>query len=157
MKKLLLGVGLVAGLISLNGCGGDDDYGQTPYYTIYDGTQIPKKFSLNVQNVSTKNLKYWLEDKEHKKIFERKVNKKDTEKIFCTEYSNEELFIAYDCIVAFNDKNKEQEKLNIILKKNIQYSFKLLGEIPRYRTDIGGTWYDSTNKTLGTFTISEDK
>ena len=151
MKKIFMFSFIV---LLFSGCGGDEDYGVTPYYITYDETRLPKSFNIQVQNVSTQNLKYWLEDKNHKKIFERKVSKKFTEKIICSEYSNENSFIAYDCLIVFSDKDREKEKKEIILEKNMNYSFKFSGNIPYYRQDtetLAG--YTSVKKEIATFIL----
>jgi hypothetical protein len=141
MKKLSI-VGLfVLIILGLHGCGSSEEYNAQPY-EIMSMTQIPKEFSVEVENYSTKNFEYWLESPSKEVLFLRKVKngkgKANTEKIFCTEYSNEETLVAYECDVTFSDKKREKESESIVLEKGLRYMFRFSGNAPTEYTEGEG-------------------
>ena len=165
MKNLLI-VSL-SSLITLGGLSGccceptEDKYSPKPY-RVSSMTKLPKEFSVEVKNYSTKNFEYWLESPSKEVLFLRKVKngkgKLNTEKIFCSEYSNEETLVAYECDVTFSDKKREKEFESIILEKGFRYMFRFSGNAPKnYDASEGYSNYHAIKEDAIEVYIPKDK
>ena len=159
-KKLSFIAFVILGFMFV-GCGSSDKYSEHAYH-VRSMTKLPKEFSVEVENYSTKNFEYWLESPTKEVLFLRKVKngkgKANTEKILCTEYSNEETLVAYECDVTFSDKKRAKESESIILEKGLRYMFKFSGNAPReYDVSEGYSNYHAIKEDAIEVYISKDK
>ena len=127
MKKILL----LVSLLVLNACSGfegeDGNYvSQKVSKIVFNYKEMPKSFSLEVENFNGDYLQYGLLNSHKEVIFQREVSKGDKETMICQTYSNEITFVAYDCII--NSRFNGNRSQNLIIKKSIIYTLYSIGE-----------------------------
>lgn len=110
-------------IFGLNGCGEEEkEVKKDGFKSSFSKKNMPKKFSINIENIKGSNITYWLENSSKIEIFSRVLEEQEKEAVECIQYSDEETLATYDCTISSSKSSKNKTE-SIILMKELKYNF----------------------------------